>query len=177
MKKVIKFLFGKPNSRVTLSQTAQLENCANCETPLTGPFCYNCGQKKESRHDFSISHFLGETFHAFTHFNSKFFATIKNLFRRPGFLTLEYILGHRKKYMNPIQLFLVSNVIFFLLSTFNTFTTPLNYIMEGPLSGTMNRMVNDRISREAISYKDYEAKFNEREKGEAKTLVVLMIPI
>jgi len=177
MNRVVNFFFGKPASGVTLSQTVLLDNCANCGAPLNGAYCSNCGQKKEGKSDFKVSHFLGETFHAFTHFDSKFFTTIKNLFRHPGFLTVEYIIGHRKQYMNPIQLFLVCNIFYFLFASFDTFVTPLQYEMEGPLRNTMKSMVEAKVARQGISYKDYETKFNEREKGEARTLVVLMIPI
>jgi len=177
MNRVVNFFFGKPESRVSLSQTVLLDNCANCGASLTGPYCSKCGQKKEGKSDFKVSHFLGETFHAFTHFDSKFFATIKNLFRRPGFLTLEYIQGHRKKYMNPIQLFLVCNIFYFLFATFDTFTTPLQYLKEGLFRNKISEMVDAKVKEEGISYKDYELKFNERSKGEAKTLIILMIPI
>ena len=177
MNRIVNFFFGKPASRVTLSQTVLLDNCANCGAPLSGPYCSNCGQKKEGKSDFKISQFLGETFHAFTHFDSKFFATVKNLFRRPGFLTLEYIQGHRKKYMGPMQLFLVCNIFYFLFASFDTFTTPLKDVEEGPLRAKMMQMVDAKIKEEGIDYKEYESKYNEREKGEARTLIVLMIPI
>jgi len=177
MNRIINFLFGKPEMRVTLSATVLLDNCANCGAPLSGPYCSHCGQKKEGKSDFKVSHFLGETFHAFTHFDSKFFATIKNLFTRPGFLTLEYVTGHRKKYMNPIQLFLVCNIIYFLFSNADTFTTSLEHVTEGPFRKTLNEMVDAKIKKEGVSYQDYETQFSEREKGEAKTLIILMIPI
>ena len=177
MNRIVKFFFGKPASRVSLSQTVLLDNCANCGAPLTGPYCSRCGQKKEGKSDFKVSHFLGETFHAFTHFDSKFFETVRNLFRKPGFLTLEYIQGHRKKYMNPIQLFFICNIIYFLFSTSDTFTSSLQHITEGPFRKNLDEMVDAKVKAQGINYQDYEIKFNERSKGEAKTLIILMIPI
>ena len=177
MNRFIQFLFGKPPLTITLAKTETLHNCPNCGTVLTDSYCSHCGQKKVDKEDFKVSHFLGETFHAFTHFDSKFFASIKNLFQKPGFLTLEYISGHRKKYMNPVQLFFVANIIYFLLATSDTFTTPLQYITEGPFMKTLNEMVDAKVKKEGLSYKEYETRFNERSKGEAKTLIILMIPI
>jgi len=177
MNRFFKFLFGKPPLTITLAGTETLHSCANCGTRLTDSYCSHCGQKKVDKEDFKVSHFLGETFHAFTHFDSKFFATIRNLFRKPGFLTLEYISGHRKKYMNPIQLFFVTNIIFFLLSGSDTFTTPLQYVTQGPFKKTLDEMVDAKVKKEGVSYQEYETKFNERSKGEAKTLIILMIPI
>jgi len=79
--------------------------------------------------------------------------------------------------MNPIQLFFVANIIYFLLPTFDTFTTPLQSVTQGPFKKTLDEMVDAKVKKEGVSYHEYETNFNERSKGEAKTLIILMIPI
>jgi hypothetical protein len=178
MRKLFRFLFGKPSQVVTLSQTLGVHNCPNCGAHLKDKYCSHCGQKRNERHDFRISHFLGETVHAFTHFDTKFFTTLRYLFTRPGYLTLEFIRGHRKKYMNPVQIFLISNIVYFIFPLFDTFTTELAIHMDGPgLHATIRGMVEEKIKKDGISYTQYETEFNEHEKGKAKTLIILMIPI
>jgi hypothetical protein len=54
MNRFFKFLFGKPSAPITLAKTAEQKNCTNCGAELHGPFCNNCGQKKEHKHDFIL---------------------------------------------------------------------------------------------------------------------------
>lgn len=89
------------------------ENCLNCDYPLVGKFCAQCGQKaflhKDSFWHMAI-HFAGDYFH----YNSKFWTTLKALLFAPGKATLEYIQGKRVKYLNPIQLYIFVTTVFFL---------------------------------------------------------------
>ncbi|MEI7490434.1 MAG: DUF3667 domain-containing protein [Bacteroidota bacterium] len=91
--------------------------CLNCGQPLwvNELFCPHCGQKRIEREDMSFSHLIGESFFDYFHFDSKFFRTILPLIYKPGWLTLEYMKGKRKAYVEPFKLFLVISVIYFLL--------------------------------------------------------------
>jgi hypothetical protein len=60
----------------------------------------------------------------FTHFDLKIPKSIGLLFN-PGYLTEKFLMGIRKPFANPIQLFLIANVIFFLfykVASFSDFT-------------------------------------------------------
>jgi len=177
MNRVINFLFGKPPLDISLAKTETLENCTNCGATLTGSYCSNCGQKKVDKEDFKVSHFLGEAFHAFTHLDAKFFLTIRNLLQKPGFLTLEFIKGHRKKYMPPIQLFLVCNIVYFLFATADTFTTPLSIQLSDRFMSLKGRMVSEKLKGTENLYKQYEEQFDTLESENAKTLVIIMVPL
>jgi len=48
-------------------------------------------------------------------FDSKFLGSIAPLLAKPGFLTKEYLEGHRVKYIPPLRLFIFTSIIFFLL--------------------------------------------------------------
>jgi hypothetical protein len=52
--------------------------------------------------------------------------TIKMLLARPGQLSLDYVNGRRVRYMKPVQLFMIINLIFFFLITNNIFSLTLN---------------------------------------------------
>ncbi|MGA3013836.1 MAG: DUF3667 domain-containing protein [Bacteroidales bacterium] len=95
--------------------------CLNCGTYLSQDdlFCSHCGQKRLEREDMSIRHLIGESFMDYFHFDSKFFRTILPLLYKPGWLTLEYMKGRRKSYVEPFKLFLVISVIYFLLLPFS----------------------------------------------------------
>ena len=90
------------------------KNCLNCNAEVQGRFCHNCGQEniepKESVWDL-ISHFFKDI----THFDGKFFSTLKFLIIRPGFISKEYMVGRRASYVNPIRMYIFTSAFFFLI--------------------------------------------------------------
>jgi hypothetical protein len=90
-------------------------NCKNCEAPLTGKFCVNCGQKKDI-HPITLKHVLHDFIHAFTHADKGFLLLIKELLVRPGVVAREYIEGKRKKYFNPLSFLVITMAVSAYLS-------------------------------------------------------------
>lgn len=86
--------------------------CPNCETPLEGPWCHQCGQKGEEYHR-SIGHLVAEAFEGLTHFDGRFWNTMPDLVRRPGKLTRDYLDGRRAPQIPPFRLFLVAVLLIF----------------------------------------------------------------
>ncbi len=90
------------------------KNCLNCDTTVVGKFCHNCGQENIEPKEtvwHLISHFLEDI----THFDGKFFTSLKDLILKPGFLSKQYIIGRRASYLNPIRMYLFTSAIFFLI--------------------------------------------------------------
>ena len=88
-------------------------NCLNCGHAVEERYCTHCGQENLEPTE-SIGHIIGHFFADITHFDSKFFITVKDLFLRPGFLTREYIAGRRMSYLNPIRMYIFISAIFFI---------------------------------------------------------------
>ena len=89
--------------------------CGNCGAQLAGPFCSQCGEKKFSRHDYSLGHFVEEALDGLAHFDSRFLRTLKLLLTRPGELSNAFFHGGRSRYTKPLSLFIIINVIFFFV--------------------------------------------------------------
>ena len=90
--------------------------CANCGTPLSGKYCSACGQR---HHDHPVDHFwhfTAEALEDFTHADSRLWQTLTALLFRPGFLTREFLEGHRVRYLPPVRLYLVVSLIFFVIA-------------------------------------------------------------
>lgn len=88
--------------------------CLNCDLPLSGKYCSNCGQKAYLDKDsfwHLVVHFTSDYFH----FDGKFFLTLKYLFTEPGRVTKEYLEGKRKRFLNPIQMYIFASAIFFII--------------------------------------------------------------
>lgn len=87
--------------------------CLNCDEPIHGDYCHQCGQANlEHKHNFIgvIYHYLADLIH----FDNKIFVTIKKLLWSPGHLTTTYLKGARKKYIDPIKLYVFLSALFFL---------------------------------------------------------------
>lgn len=92
--------------------------CKNCQYQFDGidNYCPNCGQENHSHHA-PFKHIFIELIESLTHFDTKFFATVKALFLKPGLLTKDYIEDKRARYVPPVRLYIfVSFIFFFLLS-------------------------------------------------------------
>ncbi len=85
-----------------MPETPSNKICRNCDTPLSGPYCSECGQRnrferlglnvifEEMRSDL----FCGDL---------AFLRTVKALFVNPGRACLDYIQGHRRSFVNPLR--------------------------------------------------------------------------
>jgi hypothetical protein len=90
--------------------------CANCDAPLSGNFCANCGQKAHVHR--SLVHVGEELLHGITHFDGKAWTTLPLLVFRPGKLTRDYIEGKRTRYIAPVPLFLLIVFLMFFVFSF-----------------------------------------------------------
>ncbi len=88
--------------------------CANCATPLQGPWCHACGQSAEDFHR-SIWRLAGETFESFFEFDGRIWRTLPDLLFRPGRLTRAYLDGHRAPQVPPLRLFLMILLAIFVV--------------------------------------------------------------
>jgi hypothetical protein len=90
------------------------KNCLNCKATLYGRYCHVCGQENLEPKE-TIWHLVQHFFNDITHFDGKFFATVKYLLRKPGFLSAEYMAGRRASYLNPIRMYVFTSAIFFVI--------------------------------------------------------------
>lgn len=90
------------------------KDCLNCGTVVQGPYCHNCGQENVVPHE-TFWHMVKHFLYDITHFDSKFFDSMKYLLFRPGFLPQEYMKGRRASYLNPVKKYVFTSAVFFLL--------------------------------------------------------------
>ncbi len=152
--------------------------CPECGEPIEERFCPRCGEKRVEARDYSLRHFLGEAVNVFANLESPIPRSFAALIFRPGLLTAEYLAGRRKRYLKPLQVFVLCNVIFFFaqpLTGFNTLTTPLNVHMSGmPYRERAQRMVGGELARRQVPLEEYRARFDAVIQNQAKSLVIVM---
>ena len=96
------------------------KDCLNCGAEVHGRYCHICGQENIVPHE-TFWHMVKHFFYDITHFDSKFFDSLKFLVLRPGFLSIEYMKGRRNTFLNPIKMYVFTSAVFFLVF-FSLFT-------------------------------------------------------
>lgn len=90
-----------------------MKECKNCGAKIDDLYCSTCGQK-----DINIletKEFFKDFFSDVLDFDSRFYKSLKYLIFNPGFLTTEYWLGKKNKYIPPIKLILITSFIYFII--------------------------------------------------------------
>lgn len=105
-------------------QPAEERHCENCGAALAGPYCSQCGQRYHDHPVHSLWHFIREATEDVTHADSRLWQTVYALLLRPGFLTQEFLLGRRARYLPPVRLYLVVSVLFFLITGLQSALSP-----------------------------------------------------
>lgn len=90
------------------------KQCLNCNAVIYGRFCHVCGQENVEPKE-SFLHLVRHFIEDITHFDGKFFDTLRYLILRPGFLSYEYMRGRRSSYLNPIRMYVFTSALFFLV--------------------------------------------------------------
>ncbi|RYD93114.1 MAG: DUF3667 domain-containing protein [Sphingobacteriales bacterium] len=85
-------------------------NCPQCGTAATGNHCAACGAKVHPAR-ITLHSIVHEAFHYFTHLDKGFGYTLKELFRHPGTMQLEYVNGRRALHQKPFSMFFLCGTI------------------------------------------------------------------
>ena len=90
------------------------KKCLNCGADIHGRYCHKCGQENVEPKE-SFWHLTNHFFEDITHFDGKFFSTLKRLLLKPGFLAQEYLIGRRASYLHPVRMYVFTSAFFFLI--------------------------------------------------------------
>ncbi len=90
------------------------KDCLNCGAAVQGRFCQVCGQENIEPKE-SFWHLVAHFMYDITHFDGKFFSTLRYLLFKPGFLSHEYLRGRRASYLHPIRMYVFTSALFFLI--------------------------------------------------------------
>ena len=148
--------------------------CLNCKTEIQGRFCHNCGQENLEPKE-SVGHLISHFFQDITHFDGKFFSTVKYLLIRPGFLSTEYMLGRRASYVNPVRMYIFTSAFFFLIF-FTFFKMDNKDIITIEKNGkTLAQIEAEIIIGVGIFFYLYKAMRNFYRQRRAKTVIKFLM--
>lgn len=184
-----------PDTPETAERAATV--CVTCGSSLVGRFCHECGEKRADARDLTLRAFANYAAEALFNADAKLWVSLRRLLARPGFLTREFVAGRRQPYVGPLQLFLIANLMFFVLLQFGigpaTFTTDLIFHGSQPIYGPVaESMITERIGpierRQGRGWaewlgtlteeqREYRERFNEAAPRYANSMVILMAPM
>ena len=154
--------------------------CVECGADVSDRFCSRCGEST-ARHDYTLAHAAEELVETLVHVDGRVLSTFRALVARPGVLPAQFLAGRRRAQIGPVQLFLVCNLIYFLIQPFSAaapFTSTLHMqTTERPWSAMARTMTTRRIENRDLSPDDYARRFDETSHLQGKTLLIIMVPI
>jgi hypothetical protein len=152
--------------------------CKNCNHQFKGKYCNHCGEKVYHEKDKSVAHFFEEGLHFITHFEGSFFNTIRNIFTRPGQLSVDYCNGKRKTYFKPLSLFLLLVVLYLLFPVFEGLNMKVYYhvrhLFYGKYAGSE---VSALLAEKRITPAELEILFHQKSEKVSKFLLLILLPL
>lgn len=152
-------------------------SCANCGMRLAGEWCHECGQRRFRPEHRSLRHIATEAFQALTDLDGRFPRTLKDLCLHPGRMAQAYLAGARRRYLSPVTLFLLANLLYFVAPPLSDLDPSLYEHMNfQPYSGAAVSLVEARIEQRNTTLAAYSTAFETRQDSLARSLVVLHTP-
>jgi Protein of unknown function (DUF3667) len=154
-----------------------ITTCKNCGNSFSGKFCNECGEKVYSEKDKSIFSFVDEGFHFLTHFEGKFFTTIKTFFTKPGKVSLDYCDGVRKKYFKPLSLFLILVIFYLIFPFFEGLNMRMAYYSTQKYFGAYaETRIQQKLTETGLSKEALAEKFQAKSEKASKFLLITIVP-
>jgi hypothetical protein len=153
-------------------------HCSNCRRPLSGHWCAHCGQKVLADSDRRFGHLLGQFAHELFHVNGKLPRTLGALLFKPGQLSSAYLEGQRVRYVSPIALFLIINLVYFVSPPMTDFNLDLEdqYQMQ-PYSSLIQPLIDQRLTSRDIEFERYARSYESANLNLARSLIVVHLPL
>ena len=153
--------------------------CPNCHTTTSTPFCPACGERPVRPFDLSAKGIFAQVMKTVGGLDGRVLRSVRELLIRPGALTLAYQLGVRKPLVGPFQLFLLTNVLFFLaqsLTHTKIFSSTLaSHMHQQDWSAFAQQLVAQRLAATHGTLERLTPLFDQAVVLNAKSLIVLMV--
>ncbi|WKV10537.1 DUF3667 domain-containing protein [Marivirga harenae] len=138
-------------------------NCLNCGEQLTPDqnYCPNCGQENSDK-KLPLGAFIKDFFSNYISFDTILFKTLNPFIFRPGKLTKAFNAGKRRRYINPIRLYLIFSLFYFFMISL---TVPKDLIDSGLRSVVNQKSITDSLKVEELDSLGIQQLINKAEQN------------
>ena len=149
-------------------------DCLNCGTPLAGRYCAACGQKRIEPEERRLAWFFRALLESALGADGRLRRTLTSFLIRPGELGAAWLAGQRTRFLPPLGVFLLVNLVYFLAPPLTDFNLPLadqfGQMGYGPQA---RALVDARLAARGIELAEYAHRFQLEAYSLAKLIVVL----
>jgi len=121
---------------------AAADACPSCGATVAGEFCGACGERRLRSEHFSMRHFVREVWGEVFDLDSRAARSVRLLFTRPGFLTLEALRGRRRPYVGALKMYLAVFAVVTVLSPLLTAETEQRAQKADAFTAQFSRLVH-----------------------------------
>lgn len=158
--------------------------CPSCGAARPARFCPECGERRVGPEDDRLRHFAAHVVDQLFSLDGTLWRTVRTFVARPGLLTAEYLAGRRTRYTRPLQLFLLVNLGFFLVTgALGSFRFRLAQYSHGQI-GTyafrdtvrVQALVRDKARRAHLPVAEVERRFDAASAAQ-QSIWLLLAPV
>ena len=161
-----------------MNEPSAEHTCKSCGNHFKGNYCNECGEKVLLAEDRSFKTFVSNILIAITFADSKLVTTMWLVISKPGFISDEYAGGRRVKYLRPISLFFVFNLIYFLFPVIQLFNASLNTQLLAPQRELVRQMVAHKmVNLQMMDIASFSLIYNQKTTILAKLMVMVFVVI
>lgn len=153
----------------------EIHTCKSCHSQFSGNYCNNCGEKVRVSSDRTFKAFMNDVVRAITLADNKFARTLWLILYKPGFVSNEIANGRTVRYMSPIQVFFVLNLVYFLFPIVQLFNASLTTQMIAPLGFLLKETIAHKMVSMHMNLESFALVYNLKTIGLAKLLVMVFV--
>ncbi len=152
--------------------------CPNCGSGVVRRYCADCGQAAPRPDDYSLREHAADFIDQLASVDGRISRTMGVLVSRPGALTAAHLEGRRARYLRPLQLFLLVNLVLFVAAPrAPMFSYSLeSYLRDAPPSPVLVSSLVQGKEREGTAFKPYVSAFDGRVDAQRRSLIILFAP-
>jgi hypothetical protein len=157
-------------------EEALTHRCKSCGNLFTGNYCNQCGERVLTKEDRSFKTLATQVFTALTLADNKFISTLWLMVKHPGFISREFTEGRTVRYMKPLSIFFVLNLVYFLFPSIQLFNASLNTQMRAPYGGFIREMIATKmVNIHVLNLNSFSLIYDQRSTALAKLLVMVFV--
>ena len=154
-------------------------NCPSCGRRRRTKFCAECGEERLRPRDLTFTDMAARFVRTLSSVDGKLLRSSRTIIASPGTLTASYVRGERRRFLGPLQLFLIANALFFgmqSLTGINVLSSPLDsHLHVQDWRSFTQSLVARRFGDDQQALVAFASRFDRAAIFNAKALIILMV--